>query len=92
MENEVKKISRRDVIQIIFLIVMFIAALSIFSAVLTIHKYSTMLKDPMAYNMEYFKLQSCSCIDNFGNVLSITPMNRTVMLKETEKTFDWNTK
>ena len=68
---------KREIIQIVFLIIMFISSLIILAAIITIHRYADLLNNPLGYNLEQFKLQACSCVDNFGNIINIEAINKT---------------
>ena len=65
--------SRREiiwmVIKTIFLILLVITIVALISAIATIVKHKDMLSnEPLTYVMERYNLESCSCIDDEGEV------------------------
>lgn len=75
MEDDKKGIERKatrgEKIQIIFLILLCIAVAVLVFAVIEIIKYKNLLQNPLGYNLDKFNLQSCTCVDNSGNINTI---------------------
>lgn len=74
MEEEKKDLrfeKRRQVIQIVFLIVIIIALSVMVSAIVTIHKYGKLLANPVGYNMKRFDLAYCTCYDSQYRIVPI---------------------
>jgi hypothetical protein len=65
------------IIHIIFLIVLIIAVGAMISAIITIHNYADMLKNPIGYNLAYFKVPYCSYINDNGQQVMINAINRS---------------
>lgn len=66
-EEVIVKATRGEKIQIIFLILLFLAVAVMIFAVIEIIKYKNMLQNPLGYNLEKFNLDSCKCTDKQGN-------------------------
>lgn len=77
-----RKATRSEKMQIVFLILMCLAIAALIVAVMTILKYKEMLSNPLGYNLEKFHLQSCSCLDDSGSSIFITPINKSMQLIE----------
>lgn len=76
-EDNPKKITGEQIRQIAFLILILIAIIALVAATITIHRYAEILTNPLGYNLAQFKLQSCSCVDNFGKFVEIVATNKT---------------
>lgn len=68
---ESTNITRKEVIQIVFLIVLIIAVGALIFTTVTIIKYSDMLSNPIGYNLAKFGIDSCSYYDSGGNLVII---------------------
>lgn len=77
IEDNPKKINGEQGRQIVFLILILIAIIALVAATITVHRYAEILTNPLGYNLAQFKLQSCTCIDNFGKFVDIVATNKT---------------
>jgi hypothetical protein len=64
-------------IQAIFLILLLAAIVSMIFAVVSVYKYREMLSNPVGYNMQKFDLKFCTCINNYGQTILISPNQNT---------------
>lgn len=62
---------KRQITQIVFLILMLAAIVGLFGSIITINKYADMLQNPMGYNMEKFGLKYCTCYDAQKRIVPI---------------------
>jgi len=68
---EEKNETLKNVMSIVFLILLMVAIAVLMNAVITIYRYHDMLINPIGYSMKEFDLNSCSCIDNQGKFVEI---------------------
>ena len=68
----IKESSHREVVSIIFLILLLCAIGALISATITVYKYKDMLANPIGYNMDRFGLNQCSCLDSYGKTVLIS--------------------
>ena len=66
-----RKATRAEIIQIVFLILLFVAVAALIICIVEIIKYRDMLQNPLGYNMNKFNLVSCTCTDKQGNFVNI---------------------
>lgn len=62
-------------VQIVFLVLVAIAIGCMISAIITIHNYADMLRNPVGYNLGKFGIESCSYINNAGELVVIPAIN-----------------
>lgn len=62
--GDVKKERRKQIIQVIYLILLMSAIIGLFNAVITINKYKDLLQNPLGYNLDRFGLKYCTCYDS----------------------------
>jgi hypothetical protein len=72
IKKDVVPSNKSTVIQIIFLILLLAAISGLFIATITIYKYKDMLSNPLGYNLEKFKIDSCNCWSEDGKAMFIT--------------------
>ena len=63
---------RSEKIQIVFLIVMFIAILCLIYTTITIIRYSDMIKNPLSSNLDKFGIERCACYKPDGTAFMVT--------------------
>jgi hypothetical protein len=69
-----KRITRGEIIQISFLVLMLISIILLIGSIITIYKNMEALRNPMGTNMKNFGMLSCSCTDENGvNVKILAP-------------------
>lgn len=79
MEQETK-LKIRDAI---FLVLLLAAIIGLFSAVITIRNYGTILKNPMGTCMAQFNLNTCVCYEKETNYpVTIKSINYTEFVEE----------
>ena len=78
MEEETKEVIQekpneksRQIIQIVFLILLAIALAAIIGTTITIIRYGKMLQNPVGYNIEKFGINYCTCYDNQSRIIPI---------------------
>jgi hypothetical protein len=63
------KISRGQIIQIVFLALLFISLCTIIWVTGTIYKYHDMLLNPIGYNLAHWNISSCTYFQNGQTIL-----------------------
>ena|SRR3989304_5745172 len=71
IKEEKRKITRQEVIHIIFIILMIIAIGVLINTTIVILKYREMLQNPVGYNLDKFGINYCTCYDNSFKIIPI---------------------
>ena len=66
------KENKTNYLQLIFLVLLFIAIACLIVAIKTIYNYSDMLKNPLGQNMKNFGMDYCECQNNKGQLVQIS--------------------
>lgn len=77
-EKEGNEIStkRSEVIQIVFLVLIFLAICSLIFATVTIVRFKNQIMRPLQYNLERFDVDSCMCQKNDGSQFFVEALNK----------------
>jgi hypothetical protein len=78
LEKEKIRLEKRgQKMQIIFLILTLLAIVALIIAIVTVHKYGQMLKNPLGYNLKQFGFDSCQCFKDYGRPVEIDAIGFT---------------
>lgn len=72
---DVREEKRSNIIQTVFLVFLIIAIAVMIGAIITVHNYADMLKNPLGYNLAKFGIESCSYLNNNGEMVVIQAIN-----------------
>lgn len=65
------RIKKEQIFSICFLVLLFLAIISLIFAIIVVYKNVDALRNPLHENLENLGLDSCSCVDSSGLIFSI---------------------